>query len=403
MRAAAGAVDRQQTVTHACYLAPMMTDRQHTRADALRASGIAKSFGDTRVLHNIELTLAPGEVVSLLGPSGCGKTTLLRIAAGLLAASSGEMHIGGEPVVDGSRFNAAPEARGIGMVFQDYALFPHLTVGKNIAFGMRMKKCYTKAQIRDRVEELLALVGLEGYEHRYPDRLSGGEQQRIALLRALAPHPAVLLLDEPLSALDFQLRKRLRQEIQKVQRQLGITTIFVTHDQEEALSISDRITVMNNGQIEQIGAPADIYQNPKTEYVAQFVGMSNVLSGIVLHQEQGCFVVQTLHQRMVIPARQDYLVHDPITFFFRPEESYLSRTPQEKNTIQGVIVGQEYLGAEILTTIRSQDGQEYLVSNYIKDEHFIQQAGQPVYLNVPVNACKTVGSAVRTLSPAGQG
>ncbi len=176
-----------------------------------------------------------------------------------------------------------PYQRNIGVVFQDYALFPHLNVMKNIAFGMRMKKRYTKTQIRERVAELLALVGLEGYEQRYPDQLSGGEQQRIALLRAIAPHPEFLLLDEPLSALDFQLRKRLRQEIQKVQRQLGITTIFVTHDQEEALSISDRITVMNNGQVEQIGAPVEIYQNPKiTRYVAQFVGISNVLSGIIL-------------------------------------------------------------------------------------------------------------------------
>ena len=357
--------------------------------DKLHLKNIVKRY-DEWVLQ-MDLRVQSGEIMTLLGPSGCGKTTTLRIIAGFIHIDSGHLYLD-DRVID----DVPPYQRNIGVVFQDYALFPHLNVMKNIAFGMRMKKRYTKAQIRERAAELLALVGLEGYEQRYPDQLSGGEQQRIALLRAIAPHPEFLLLDEPLSALDFQLRKRLRQEIQKVQRQLGITTIFVTHDQEEALSISDRITVMNNGQVEQIGAPVEIYQNPKTEYVAQFIGMSNVLSGIILHQDQGCFVVQTPHQRMIIPAQPKYLVHDPITFFFRPEESYLSLTPQEKNTIHGVIIGQEYLGAEILTTIRSKEGQEYIVSNYIKDEHFIQQAGQPIYLNVPVNACKTVGSAVRT-------
>lgn len=360
--------------------------------DKLYLKNIVKRYDDW--VLRMDLRVQAGEIMTLLGPSGCGKTTTLRIIAGFIHIDSGHLYLD-DRVID----DVPPYQRNIGVVFQDYALFPHLNVMKNIAFGMRMKKRYTKTQIRERVAELLALVGLEGYEQRYPDQLSGGEQQRIALLRAIAPHPEFLLLDEPLSALDFQLRKRLRQEIQKVQRQLGITTIFVTHDQEEALSISDRITVMNNGQVEQIGAPVEIYQNPKTEYVAQFVGMSNVLSGIILLQEQECYVVQTSCQRMIIPVEQKYLVHERITFFFRPEESYLSHTPQEKNAIEGVIVGREYLGAEILTTIRSKDGQEYIVSNYIKDERFIQQTGQPIYLNIPVNACKIVGSAAIPLNP----
>jgi ABC-type Fe3+/spermidine/putrescine transport system ATPase subunit len=240
------------------------------------------------------------------------------------------------------------------------------------------------------VAELLALVGLEGYEQRYPDQLSGGEQQRIALLRAIAPHPDILLLDEPLSALDFQLRKRLRQEIKNVQRRLGITMLYITHDQEEALSISDRIAVMRNGHVEQIGTPVEIYQTPQTKYVAQFVGISNVLSGTISQVEQGRFLVQSRQHQFLIPAYQDYARHDDITFFFRPEDSYLSRQPKEENTIRGKIIEHEYLGAEILTSVESIDQQTYIVSSYIKNESFIAHEGQEVFINFPVNACKII-------------
>lgn len=351
--------------------------------EKLRLDNIIKRYDDWAL--RMDLQVHDGEIMTLLGPSGCGKTTTLRIIAGFIHIDSGHLYLD-DCVID----DVPPYQRNIGVVFQDYALFPHLNVFHNIAFGMRMKKTYTKAQIRRRVGELLTLVGLEGYEHRYPDHLSGGEQQRIALLRALAPHPEFLLLDEPLSALDFQLRKRLRQEIRNVQRQLGITTIFVTHDQEEAMSISDRITVMNNGHVEQIGIPVEIYQNPQTEYVAQFVGISNVLSGTILHQEEGYFLVQTPEHQFTIPAQNGYQIHDPVTFFFRPEESYLSRTPQEKNTIMGTIISHEYLGAEILTMIRGTDHRQYIVSQYIKDEQFIQHEGQKICLNIPVQACKIV-------------
>lgn len=351
--------------------------------EKLRLDKIVKRY-DEWGLH-MDLQVHNGEIMTLLGPSGCGKTTTLRIIAGFIHIDHGHLYLNNR-IID----EVPPYQRNIGVVFQDYALFPHLNVFHNIAFGMRMKKKYTKAQITHRVEELLTLVGLAGYERRYPDQLSGGEQQRIALLRALAPHPDFLLLDEPLSALDFQLRKRLRQEIRNVQRRLGITTIFVTHDQEEAMSISDRITVMNNGHVEQIGTPVEIYQDPQTEYVAQFVGISNVLSGIILHQEQECFLVKTSQHQLTIPAQEGYQVHDPITFFFRPEESYLSRTPKEKNTIWGTIIGHEYLGAEILTMIQGTDQRQYIVSQYIKDEQFVQHEGQKICLNVPVHTCKIV-------------
>ena len=237
---------------------------------------------------------------------------------------------------------------------------------------------------------MLSLVGLEGYEHRYPDQLSGGEQQRVALLRAIAPHPDILLLDEPLSALDFQLRKRLRQEIKNVQRRLGVTMLYVTHDQEEAMSISDRIVVMRDGNVEQIGTPVEIYQNPNTEYVAQFVGISNVISGTINRIEQEQFLVQSWHHQFIIPVHKGYSPHDAVTFFFRPEDSYLSLQPEEENVIRGKIIEHEYLGAEILTSVEGIENQTYVVSNYIKNETFIEHEGKEVFINFPISACKII-------------
>ncbi|PIE34824.1 ABC transporter ATP-binding protein [candidate division KSB3 bacterium] len=351
--------------------------------DKLYLEHIEKCYDDWSL--SLDLHVEPGEIMTLLGPSGCGKTTTLRIIAGFIHADAGHLHLD-EKIID----DVPPYQRNIGVVFQDYALFPHMNVFKNIAFGIRMKRQYSKLAIRERVEELLALVGLEGYEHRYPEQLSGGEQQRIALLRSIAPHPDILLLDEPLSALDFQLRKRLRQEIKNVQRRLGITTIYVTHDQEEAMSISDKITVMKDGRVQQIGSPVDIYQHPKTDYVAQFVGMSNVVDGIIREHIRGHFLVESSSYTFTIPARKGYSVQDRVTFFFRPEESFLSVQPASKNTIGGTIVEHEYLGAEILTTVSTRNQQLYIVSNYIKDDAFIGRETTPVYINFPVEACKIV-------------
>lgn len=325
--------------------------------------------------------------MSLLGPSGCGKTTTLRIIAGFIPIDAGHLYL------DGAEIDTLPPyKRNIGVVFQDYALFPHLDVFHNIAFGMKMKKIYTRRQIRERVEELLNLVGLDGYEQRHPDQLSGGEQQRIALLRSLAPHPNVLLLDEPLSALDFQLRKRLRREIKRIQRKLGITTIYVTHDQEEAMSISDRIAVMENGAVRQIGTPVEIYQTPRTQYIAQFVGMSNVVSGTVCHLHDGHVLVQANQHTFTIPTASKRLLHEPVTFFFRPEDCYLSLEPQEINHIPGAITEQEYLGAEILTTVQTTEKSQYVVSSYIKNELFIGAEGKDVCVNFSPKVCKIIES-----------
>jgi iron(III) transport system ATP-binding protein len=237
----------------------------------LRLQGIVKRFGSFTALHGIDLEIGRGEFVCFLGPSGCGKTTLLRVVAGLEAQSAGRIEQDGRDI---SRL--PPAQRDYGIVFQSYALFPNLTVADNVAYGLVNRRT-PRARARERVDELLLLVGLPGSQGKYPAQLSGGQQQRIALARALATSPGLLLLDEPLSALDAIVRVHLRQEIRSLQRQLGVTTIMVTHDQEEALSVADRIVVMNHGVIEQVGTPEQVYREPATPFVADFVGRVNVL------------------------------------------------------------------------------------------------------------------------------
>ncbi|HLA98432.1 MAG TPA: ABC transporter ATP-binding protein [Anaerolineales bacterium] len=241
----------------------------------LSLEGVRKEFGGVLAVDTFNLEVASGEFVSFLGPSGCGKTTTLRMVAGFEQPSSGTIRLAGKDVTF-----AKPNERNIGMVFQSYALFPNMSVAGNIGFGMRIAK-KPAAEIKARVGEMLKLIHMEGFGDRYPYQLSGGQQQRVALARALALSPQVLLLDEPLSALDAKIRVSLRNEIRSIQRELGITTIYVTHDQEEALSISDRVVVMYQGRIEQVGSPFEIYNFPTTEFVAQFVGTLNSVSGEV--------------------------------------------------------------------------------------------------------------------------
>ena len=241
----------------------------------IQLKSLAKQFGATKVVNDFSLSIPKGAFVSLLGPSGCGKTTVLRMLAGLEAPTSGSVVIDGKDVT-GLKANQ----RQIGMVFQAYALFPNLTVAQNVAFGLRVAG-KPRAEIDKRVAEMLELIGLPDLGSRYPFQLSGGQQQRVALARAIAPRPRVLLLDEPLSALDAKIRVSLRSEIRMIQRELGITTVFVTHDQEEALSISDQVVVMNGGMAEQAGTPFEIYNAPRTKFVATFVGTLNILLGKV--------------------------------------------------------------------------------------------------------------------------
>ncbi|MCC5955836.1 MAG: ABC transporter ATP-binding protein [Natronohydrobacter sp.] len=258
----------------------MMTNLQSDRSFALNAAQIAKSFGDTQVLRNIDLDLAPGEVVALLGPSGCGKTTLLRIAAGLLSASSGQMQIAGQRVVDGASFNAPPEARGIGMVFQDYAIWPHLSVLENVAFPLRMRKL-GRSDRETRARRALDRVGLSHLAERFPGTLSGGQQQRVALARAIVAEPPLVLFDEPLSNLDRELREGLALEIGALLRELGLSAIYVTHDQSEAFTIADRVAVMLGGEIAQIDTPEQIFACPASVQVAQFLNIGALVEGKV--------------------------------------------------------------------------------------------------------------------------
>ncbi|MEG4119865.1 ABC transporter ATP-binding protein [Microcoleus sp. N9_B4] len=263
----------------------------------LHLDGVTKQYSQAAspAVASVTLTLHQGDILGLLGPSGCGKTTLLRLIAGFEQLQAGTIALAGKTVAS-VNMSVAPEQRDIGMVFQDYALFPHLTVAKNVAFGLTHQGKESKHNIQKGVTEALALVGLEGLENRYPHELSGGQQQRVALARALAPRPAIILLDEPLSNLDVQVRLRLRQEVREILKATGTSGVFVTHDREEALSISDWVAVMRQGKLEQFGTPEEVYQEPASRFVAEFVTQANFVSASLKQDfwetEVGCFAVK---------------------------------------------------------------------------------------------------------------
>ena len=244
---------------------------------AVELDGVTRRYAETTAVEGVSLSIREGEFFTLVGPSGCGKTTTLRLVGGFESPTAGVVRLGGEPVA-----GVPPEERDVGVVFQSYALFPHMTVRENVGYGLRFSDPPGGVSAAERVEELLELVDLEGTGDRDPDELSGGQRQRVALARALAPGPGVLLLDEPMSALDAQLRERLRVQLRSIQTELDITTVYVTHDQEEALAISDRVAVVRSGQIEQVGRPREIYRRPESRFVAEFLGDNNVLTGEVV-------------------------------------------------------------------------------------------------------------------------
>ena len=297
---------------------------------------LSKSFGSQVVVHDFSLAIERGEFVSFLGPSGCGKTTILRMVAGFEPPTSGQIAIAGHDVTF-----LAPSKRNVGMVFQAYALFPNLTVADNIAFGMKVAK-KPAAEIKSRVEEMLQMIKLPQLADRYPYQLSGGQQQRVALARAIAVKPQVLLLDEPLSALDAKIRVSLREEIRALQRSLGITTIFVTHDQEEALSMSDRIVVMNAGQADQVGTPFEIYNRPATKFVAAFVGTLNQLNATC---EQNGFNIDGQIVAAAVGSNQEH--GKPVTLALRPEALSLEASPTRSNSLRGTIDEVNFLGSVI--------------------------------------------------------
>jgi putative spermidine/putrescine transport system ATP-binding protein len=306
----------------------------------LTLSNLEKSFGQNRVVKDFSLSIEKGEFISLLGPSGCGKTTVLRMVAGFESPTAGEIKIDGKDVT-GLKANS----RNIGMMFQAYALFPNMTVADNVAFGLKVKGV-SKPERAARVAEMLKLIGLSDLGGRFPFQLSGGQQQRVALARALAPRPSVLLLDEPLSALDAKVRVSLRNEIRQIQQELGITTIFVTHDQEEAMSISDRIVVMNGGVADQVGAPFEIYNRPTTKFVANFVGTLNTFDVQVANPASG--LVMLAGQGLTLPdAPLQAAAGDRLTVALRPEALRLGRMPDAEALLTARVSDVHFMGSVI--------------------------------------------------------
>ncbi|MGE5463280.1 MAG: ABC transporter ATP-binding protein [Syntrophothermus sp.] len=306
----------------------------------LTLSKISKQFGSTVVVENFNLDIDKGEFVSFLGPSGCGKTTTLRMVAGFEIPTSGQVILGGKDIT-----NQPPNQRNVGMIFQAYALFPNMTVAQNIGFGLKIRKESGEA-IRKRVEEMISLIRLEEHVNKYPYQLSGGQQQRVALARALATHPDVLLLDEPLSALDAKIRVQLRAEIRAIQKRLGITAIFVTHDQEEALSISDRVVVMYGGRVEQVGTPFEIYNFPQTQFVANFVGSLNTAVAEIKDPERGLLSLEG--EELVSAEKMNGLTRgDKVLIAIRPERFSFAADGKKANVLDCRIENITFLGSVV--------------------------------------------------------
>lgn len=296
--------------------------------------GLTKRFGAVAAVQDLDLEIQEGELVTLLGPSGCGKTTTLRLIAGLEVPDAGEVLFSGRPVTA-----LPPERRNVGIVFQSYALFPHMTVWQNVAFGLEMRRESTRL-IQDRVGAILDRVQLRGLENRYPHQLSGGQQQRVALARALVMNPAVLLLDEPLANLDARLREDMRFYIRQLQREVGITTVYVTHDQAEAMVLADRIAIMRDGRLQQIGPPEEIYRRPSSAWVAEFVGLSNFIPGRVAGRENGLLVVRTAAGTFTCAGQAE--AGADVLICVRPEALRFDET--YPNRLRGTVRERVYLG-----------------------------------------------------------
>ena len=307
----------------------------------LNLTNITKQFGSAVVVDDFNLEIEKGEFVSFLGPSGCGKTTTLRMVAGFEIPTSGAITLGGVDIT-----NKAPNQRNVGMIFQAYALFPNMTVAQNIGFGLRVRK-ESESAVKERVQEMVSLINLEKHAEKYPYQLSGGQQQRVALARALAIRPDVLLLDEPLSALDAKIRISLRAEIRAIQKRLGITAVFVTHDQEEALSISDRIVVMYEGRAEQVGTPFEIYNFPKTQFVANFVGALNNADAEVVDPVNGILAMDGVHFKTADTEMVNRRKGDKVRISIRPERFSFAAEPMKDNVVDCTIENITFLGSVV--------------------------------------------------------
>jgi len=330
---------------------------------------VTKKFGDVMAADRVSLKIGRGEFFSLLGPSGCGKTTTLRLIAGFEEPTEGEIFINGENVLD-----KRPYERNVNTVFQSYALFPHLTVAGNIAFGLERKKT-PRQKMAKLIEEALDLVRLKGMGDRYPRQLSGGQQQRVALARALVLRPDVLLLDEPLGALDLKLRKAMQLELKSLQEKVGITFVYVTHDQEEALTMSDRIAVMERGRLEQVGTPEEIYEYPRTRFVADFIGVSNFFSGRIIETNEETLLVRTDGGlNVALPIDQGHTQGQRVQFSVRPEKFRVepeNRMSDWENQFVGEIVHKIYLGDSIHYVIALSPEEKLTV--FLKSERTAHQ------------------------------
>ena len=352
------------------------------RGHRLRLEDISHRFGDVLAVRDINLDIAGGELVALLGPSGCGKSTLLRIVSGFIRQSSGRVLFDGEPVD-----HLPPSRRGAGIVFQNYALFPHMTVAENVAYGLEAQK-WPRRRIAPRVAEMLALVHMSEFAARKPRQLSGGQQQRVALARCLATDPKVLLLDEPFGALDKNLRLDMQIEVKRLQREYGITTILVTHDQEEALSMADRIAVMARGSIEQVSSPTEIYDRPKTLFVNQFVGSANVVTGELMRAQDGVIAVRVPGGAVLkVEETAQLAAGAPVLVSVRPEQLRLEAAPGE-GRIAGVVKAVMPLGPHVVYEVETQSGTSFKVSEPRAPATPLRRPGESVHVAASAAACR---------------
>ena len=336
---------------------------------------IVKRYGSTVAVDDVSLNIKEGEFLTLLGPSGCGKTTTLRLISGFIQPTSGAIHFGDKDVT-----GIAPQHRQIGMVFQDYALFPHLTVSENIGFGLVERK-YEKHAIKARVDELLALIKLENAAERYPSEISGGQAQRVAVARAVAHPPSVLLMDEPLGALDLKLRETMQIELRRIQQELGITAVYVTHDQSEAMNMSDRIVVMNSGVIEQIGSPKDIYTNPQSVFVANFIGQVNILNCHVVKNDRETTELSYQSNKILTRSSNKLKTRTKIHLAIRPEDIKITSKPPTKsqNSLKGIVSEALFSGNVMKISVSIDGGDIIKVECPPKSNSFV--SGDQVHVN----------------------
>lgn len=342
--------------------------------------GVNKIYGTNHVVKDLNLLVEEGEFLTLLGSSGCGKTTTLRMIAGFEEPTTGSITVEGEPIED-----KEPYERNVNTVFQSYALFPHMTIYDNVAYGLRMKKV-PKKEIKERVLKMLEMVQLSGFEKRYPSQLSGGQKQRVAIARALINRPKVLLLDEPLGALDLKLRKQMQLELKRLQKKLNITFIYVTHDQEEALTMSDRIAIMHDGVMDQIGSPTEIYERPATKFVATFIGETNVFDGTIRSIEGGKAVIGIENGEVTSSGSVEegdgkntgFAVNEFVTVSVRPEKMHFSPKPMEGFTVPAVVRDYIYVGSVLKCIAVLPNGNEIKMEKLAGEE--LPPIGEKVFI-----------------------